>query len=82
MLADRDRPSSVVQAGYESGKEITVRDLGLVGRNLDWFQVAQDLNVLVCAVAPGEATETLLTKLDAEAQARRVPLVLFIICDV
>ncbi len=82
MLAERDRPSSVVQAGYESGKEIAVRDLGLVGRNLDWFQIAQDLNVLVCAVVPGEATETLLTKLDAEAQARRVPLVLFIICDV
>jgi S-adenosylhomocysteine hydrolase len=74
-------PPSVMDAGYDGGRDIVVRDLGLVGRGLDWFQVTQALNVLVCAVVPGEATEGLLAKFDSEAEARGVPLVLFIICD-
>jgi hypothetical protein len=73
-------PPTVVEAGYDGG-EIAVHRVGLVGRNLDWFQVTQDLNVLVCAITPGEASEPLLTTFDAEASARGVPLVLFILCD-
>jgi uncharacterized protein involved in exopolysaccharide biosynthesis len=78
---ERSMPPSVMDAGYDGGRDIVVRDLGLVGRGLDWFQVTQALNVLVCAVVPGEATEGLLAKFDSEAEARGVPLVLFIICD-
>jgi polysaccharide biosynthesis transport protein len=78
---DRSMPPSLVDAGYDGGRDILVRDLGLVARGLDWFQVTQALNVLVCAVVPGEATESLLAKFDTEAEARGVPLVLFIICD-
>jgi uncharacterized protein involved in exopolysaccharide biosynthesis len=78
--SERPSPPTVVEAGYDGG-EIAVRRVGLVGRNLDWFQVTQDLNVLVCAITPGEASEPLLTTFDAEASARGVPLVLFILCD-
>jgi succinoglycan biosynthesis transport protein ExoP len=78
---ERSMPPRVMDAGYGGGRDILVRDLGLVGRGLDWFQVTQELNVLVCAVVPGEATESLLARFDSEAEARGVPLVLFIICD-
>jgi hypothetical protein len=79
-VSDTARSMSIL--AHEAGKDIVVRDVGLVSRNLDWFQISQDLNVLVCAVVPGEASETLLARLDAEAAGCRVAQMLFIICDV